>query len=157
SVPGSMIVIGGGYIAVEQASILSRYGVKVDLLVREDRVLQRFDRDISSALTDALIAKGVRIHLNAEVELISQANGAYEGCYQQGGGKQSVRAQAVLAAIGRDANVDGLGVEALGIERGEKDGRPSGIVVDRQFRTSVRSVYAVGDCLDGLHLTPVAV
>ncbi|WP_423198400.1 MULTISPECIES: dihydrolipoyl dehydrogenase family protein [unclassified Cupriavidus] len=157
TVPGSIIVIGGGYIAVEQASILSRYGVKVDLLVRQDRLLQRFDRDISLALAEALTAKGVRIHLNVDTRLISQANGAYEVCYEQGGRTQKVRAQAVLAAIGRDANVDSLGLDALGIERGARDGRPGGIRVDRQFRTTVRSVYAVGDCTDTLHLTPVAI
>lgn len=153
TLPGSMVVIGGGYIAVEQASILSRYGVKVDLLVREDRLLQRFDHDISSSLADALIAKGVRIHLNTQVTLISQANGAYEVCYKQGGRRQNVRAQAVLTAIGRAANVDGLGIDALGIERGKK----GGILVDRQFRSSVRSIFAIGDCIEGLQLTPVAI
>ncbi|QET03226.1 FAD-dependent oxidoreductase [Cupriavidus pauculus] len=153
SLPGSLVVIGGGYIAVEQASILSRYGVKVDLLVREDRLLQRFDADISRALAEALANKGVRVHLNTEVTLVSQANGAYEVCYTQQGRKQSVRAQAVLAAIGRDPNVEGLGLEAVGVALGEE----RGIVVDKQFRTSVRGVYAVGDCTEGLQLTPVAV
>lgn len=153
SVPGSLVVIGGGYIAVEQASILARYGVKVDLLVREDRLLSRFDHDIAQSLAEALTRKGVRVHFNTAVTLISQANGAYEVCYTQNDRKQSVRAQAVLAAIGRDPNVQGLGLEALDVEFGDN----GGIRVDRQFRTSVRGLHAIGDCTDSLQLTPVAV
>lgn len=159
TVPGSLAVIGAGYIAVEMASILSRYGVKVDLLVRGDRLLPRFDHDISAALAEALTAKGIRLHFNADVTLLSQANGALEVCYRNnnaGGrqnGTQSLRAQAVLAAIGRSASVAGLGLESLGVKRSPK----GAIEVDRQFRSSVRSVYAIGDCIDGLHLTPVAI
>ncbi|MFC4485454.1 Glutathione amide reductase [compost metagenome] len=157
TVPASMVVIGGGYIAVELASILSRYGVKVDLLVREDRLLPRFDHDVSAALAGALAAKGIRLHFNTEVTLLSQANGATEVCYTQDGNPgrtQTVRAQAVLAAIGRQANVEGLGLEDIGIELGEK----GGIRVDRQFRSSERALYAVGDCMaENLHLTPVAI
>nr|WP_315594698.1 FAD-dependent oxidoreductase [uncultured Cupriavidus sp.] len=157
TVPGSIVVIGGGYIAVEMASILSRYGVKVDLLVREDRLLQKFDHDIAASLAEALTAKGVRIHFQTKVTMVSQSNGATEVCYTQEnnpGRTQTVRAQAALAAIGRKANVSGLGLEALGVKLGEK----GGIRVDRQFRSAVRSIYAIGDCMaDNIHLTPVAV
>ena len=157
TVPGSIVVIGGGYIAVEMASILSRYGVKVDLLVREDRLLQKFDHDIAASLAEALTAKGVRIHFQTKVTMVSQSNGATEVCYTQEnnpGRTQTVRAQAALAAIGRKANVSGLGLEALGVKLGEK----GGIRVDRQFRSAVRSIHAIGDCMaDNIHLTPVAV
>ena len=157
TVPASIVVIGGGYIAVEMASILSRYGVKVDLLVREDRLLKRFDHDIAAALADALVAKGVRIHFRAEVTMVSQSNGAMDVCYKQEnnpGRMQTVRAQAALAAIGRKANVDGLGLEALGVKLDEH----GGVRVDRQFRSSVRAIHAIGDCMAGnIHLTPVAV
>ncbi|KWR89215.1 dihydrolipoyl dehydrogenase family protein [Cupriavidus sp. IDO] len=155
TVPASMAVIGGGYIGVEQASILSRYGVKVDLIVAGDRLLPRFDHDISTSLAEALVAKGVRLHLNAEVDLISQANGALEVCYRPAskpGQTESIRAQAALAAVGRISNVDGLGLDALGMTFGDR----GGIKVDRQFRSSVRSIYAIGDAIDGMHLTPVA-
>ncbi len=157
TVPASIVVIGGGYIAVEMASILSRYGVKVDLLVREDRLLPKFDHDIAAALAEALTAKGARIHFRAEVTMVSQSNGATEVCYTQAdnpGRTQTVRAQAALAAIGRKPSVDALGLEALGVKRDEK----GGIEVDRHFRSAVRSIYAIGDCMaDNLHLTPVAV
>lgn len=157
TVPGSIIVIGGGYIAVEMASILSRYGVKVDLLVREDRLLPKFDHDIAAALAEALTAKGIRIHFRAAVTMVSQSNGAFEVCYTQGdnpGRAQTVRAQAALAAIGRKPNVSGLGLEALGVQLDDK----GGITVDRQFRSSVRSIHAIGDCMaNNVHLTPVAV
>lgn len=157
TVPGSIVVIGGGYIAVEMASILSRYGVKVDLLVREDRLLPKFDHDISAALAEALVAKGIRIHFRAEVTMVSQSNGAFDVCYTQEdnrGRTQTVRAQAALAAIGRKANVDGLNLDALGVERDKK----GAIKVDRQFRSNIRSVHAIGDCMAGnIHLTPVAV
>ncbi|MHA7682392.1 dihydrolipoyl dehydrogenase family protein [Cupriavidus sp. PET2-C1] len=165
SLPASLVVIGGGYVAVEQASILSRYGVKVEMLVREARLLARFDHEVAEALAEALTAKGVRLHFNAEVTLLNQANGAIDVCYRQhgnganggnnGNGReriQTVRAQAALAAIGRDPHWDGLGLEALGIAKTQK----GGIQVDRSFRTKVRSVHAIGDVIDGLHLTPVA-
>jgi len=155
TVPGSIAVIGGGYIGVEQASILSRYGVKVDLLVAGERLLPRFDAEIAEALAEALVAKGVRLHLNAKANLISQANGAMEVCYHatdKPGQAESVRAQAVLAAIGRTSNLDGLGLDALGVKLGEK----GGIKVDRQFRSSVRTIHAIGDAIEGMHLTPVA-
>ncbi|MDR3383186.1 dihydrolipoyl dehydrogenase family protein [Cupriavidus basilensis] len=154
SLPASLVVIGSGYVAVEQASILSRYGVKVEMLVREARLLTRFDHEVADALAEALTAKGVRLHFNAEVTLLNQANGAIDVCYRQHGNDriQTVRAQAALAAIGRDPHWDGLGLEALGIAKTQK----GGIQVDRSLRTKVRSIHAIGDVIDGLHLTPVA-
>ena len=157
TLPASICVIGGGYIAVEMASILSRYGVKVDLLVREDRLLPKFDHEIAGALAEALIAKGIRIHFRTEVTMVSQSNGAFDVCYTQEdnrGRTQTVRTQAVLAAIGRKPNVDGLGLDDLDVKRDSK----GGIKVDRQFRSSVRSIHAIGDCMaDNVHLTPVAI
>ncbi|MDF3836053.1 FAD-dependent oxidoreductase [Cupriavidus basilensis] len=159
SLPASLVVIGGGYVAVEQASILSRYGVKVEMLVREDRLLARFDHEIAHALAEALAAKGVRLHFNTEVTLLNQANGAIDVCYRQrdaaGNGEdriRTVRAQAALAAIGRAPHWEGLGLETLGVQKAEK----GGIRVDRSFRSRVRSIHAIGDAIDGLHLTPVA-
>lgn len=220
SLPGSIAVVGGGYIAVEQASILARFGVKVHMLVREDRVLTKFDQDLSTAIADAFTARGIQLHFNVDVTMLNQSNGAIEVCYrdnagsaqpaQSGARTQSLRVQAVLAAIGRDSHADGLGLDALGVKRekpaagkdakkkdaaedagqgderrdigheggqeggqeasrdGEHDGggkaaadapvQASGPVqVDRQFRTSLRSVYAIGDAIAGKHLTPVAV
>lgn len=157
TVPASIVVIGGGYIAVEMASILSRYGVKVDLLVREDRLLPRFDHDIAAALAEALTGKGIRIHFRTEVTMVSQSNGAFEVCYMQAdnpGRTQTVRAQAALAAIGRRPNVAALNLDGVGVKLDAK----GGIEVDRQFRSSVRSIHAIGDCMaDNVHLTPVAV
>ncbi|MGO4815156.1 FAD-dependent oxidoreductase [Cupriavidus sp. 2MCAB6] len=168
SLPASLVVIGGGYVAVEQASILSRYGVKVEMLVRGERLLPRFDHEVAEALAEALAAKGVRLHFNTEVTLLNQANGAIDVCYRQhgnggngntgntgAGGRdriQTVRAQAALAAIGRDPHWDGLGLEALGVQKAEQ----GGIQVDRSFRTKVRAIHAIGDTIDGPHLTPVA-
>ncbi|WP_454723907.1 MULTISPECIES: dihydrolipoyl dehydrogenase family protein [Cupriavidus] len=168
SLPASIVVIGGGYIAVEQASILSRYGVKVEMLVREGRLLERFDHEIAAALAEALAAKGVRLHFHAEVTLLNQANGAIDVCYRQTGDGadgandtngndgahrvRTVRAQAALAAIGREPHWEDLGLAALGVEKSEH----GGIRVDRSFRSRVRSIHAIGDAIDGLHLTPVA-
>lgn len=170
-VPASVVVVGGGYIAVEMASILSRFGVTVDMLVRENRLLENFDHDVATALAETLAAKGIRIHMNTEVTLVNQANGALEVCYRdangagqatgqgtgqgkgQGGRIESVRAQAVLAAVGREPNVDGLGLEALGVQMTET----GNIRVDRQFRSTVRTIHAIGDVIDAPQLTPVAI
>ena len=156
SVPASIIVVGGGYIGVEMASILSRYGVKVDMLVASERLLPGFDHEIAAELADAMRAKGIRIHLNAEVTLVSQSNGAYEVCYQfrdHPGKIHALRAQAALAAVGRVPVVDGLGLDTLGVALGEG----GGILVNRQFRSNVRSIYALGDVIDDIQLTPVAI
>lgn len=171
-VPASVVVVGGGYIAVEMASILSRFGVTVDMLVRENRLLENFDHDVAAALGETLAAKGIRLHMNTEVTLLDQANGAIEVCYRQADGRgqangkggkagrggnggriESVRAQAVLAAVGREPNVDGLGLEALGVQMTES----GNIRVDRQFRSTVRTIHAIGDVIDAPQLTPVAI
>lgn len=159
-VPASVAVIGGGYVAVEMASILSRFGVTVDLLVRENRLLERFDADVAATVADALTAKGVRLHLNTDVTLLGSANGVLEVCYRSGNGggpqnparTESIRAQAVLAAVGRAPNFDGLGLETLGVALSEA----GNIRVDRQFRTNFRGIHAIGDVIDGPQLTPVA-
>jgi glutathione reductase (NADPH) len=157
SVPASIVVVGGGYIGVEQASILSRYGVRVDMLVASERLLPGFDEEMSEALAETLAAKGIRVHLKTEVTLIDQANGALEVCYRRNGtaGKvEAIRAQAVLAAVGREAVTEGLGLQEQGVTLGER----GGVVVNRYFRSALRSVYAVGDVIeDGLQLTPVAI
>ncbi|MGY8526444.1 dihydrolipoyl dehydrogenase family protein [Paracidovorax citrulli] len=157
-VPASLAVIGGGYIAVEMASILSRYGVKVELLVREPRLLEKFDETVANALAEALTAKGVRLHFNTDVTMLSQSNGTTEVCYRQREGADpqrvhSLRVQAVLAAVGREPVLDTLGLEALDVVKTES----GNLRVDRQFRTSVRGLHAIGDIIDCPQLTPVAI
>ena len=153
SLPKSIIIIGGGYIAVEQASILSRFGVKVDMLVRSATLLPNFDHDLAQGVGEALINQGVRIHFETDVDSLSQGNGAIEAHYRCKGRADRVRAQAVLAAVGRQAATEGLGLEAAGVHLNEK----GAIVVGRHFRTSARHIHAVGDVTQHPQLTPVAV
>jgi glutathione reductase (NADPH) len=153
SLPKSIIIIGGGYIAVEQASILARFGVKVDMLVRSATLLPNFDEDLAQGIGEALTAQGVRIHFNTKVDSLSQGNGALEAHYRSAGHADRVRAQAVLAAIGRQAATEGLGLDAAGVQVDAK----GAVTVGRQFRTTSRHIYAVGDVTQHPQLTPVAV
>lgn len=153
SLPKSITIIGGGYIAVEQASILARFGVKVEMLVRSARLLPNFDADLAQGIGDALTGQGVRIHYETHVDSLSQGNGAIEAHFRMHGRADRVRAQAVLAAIGRQANTDGLGLDAAGVQVDQR----GAIAVARHFRTTARHVYAIGDVTQHPQLTPIAV
>ena len=158
--PDSVAVIGGGYIGIEQASILHGLGVPTTLVVRAPLPLRGFDDDIREALTEQMRARGLNIRTHTDVFSIER-NG--EGLRVETS-NQPVDADAVLLATGRAslANTAGLGLEGLGIET-----RANGVIpVDQGYRTTAEHVLAVGDCSDhaghgfdhGAHdLTPIAI
>jgi len=157
TLPASLIIVGGGAVAVEMASALARFGVRVALLVREARVLPEFDGAVSEATAQALAGGGVDLVLNTEVVRVERdaINGDSLVVYaSEGAGDvpRVLRAQRVLTALGRAPNTAGLGLEAAGVSLDAR-GR---IAVDRHFRTRARGVHAVGDVSSPLQLTPVA-
>ena len=157
TLPASLIIVGGGVVAVELASMLARFGVRVTLLVREARVLAEFDVAVSEATTQALTRSGVDLVPNADVVRVERdaVNGGGVAVYVSGANDdipRVLRAQRVLAAIGRAPTTAGLGLDAAGVSL---DGR-GGIAVDRHFRTRARGVHAVGDVSSAQQLTPVA-
>ena len=147
--PDHATVWGGGYIAVEFAGILAGLGVKTTLLYRGDRFLRGFDDDVRHFTEQEMRKKGVDLRFNVTIESVQQANSGYVAQLDNG---EKLETGLVLAATGRRALVDGLGLTDLGVEL-----TASGHVrVDDYFQTSVPSVYALGDVIGTPQLTPVA-
>jgi glutathione reductase (NADPH) len=150
ALPERIVIIGGGYIGVEFASIFGAAGSHVTLVIRHDMVLRGFDEDIRTALTAALLKRGIRIVADCPVADIERRNGGVSVMAVAG---DTHEADVVLMATGRAPNTRDLGLEAIGVGL---DARGA-IQVDARSRTAVASVYAIGDCTHRLNLTPVAV
>lgn len=150
ALPKRALVVGGGYIAVEFASILHGFGVHADLAYRGDLFLRGFDDDVRHELANELRKKGVHLHWNCRIASVHRRDdGGLDATLTDG---DVLDVDAVLMAIGRVPNTQGLGLEAAGVET---DARGA-IVVDDDFRTNVPSIYALGDVIDRVQLTPVA-
>jgi glutathione reductase (NADPH) len=147
--PARLLVVGGGYIACEFASIFNGLGSRVTQLYRGPQVLRGFDDDVRAFLAAEMVKKGVDLRLNAQVAAI-EPDSAGLRVHLAGGG--DVRVDAVLCAIGRVPRVDGLGLEAAGVACNAA----GAVIVDENYRTSAASIYAVGDVTDRVQLTPVA-
>ena len=150
ALPDRIVIIGGGYIGVEFASIFGAAGSHVTLVIRHEMVLRGFDEDIRTALTAQLLKRGVRIVADCPVADIERRSGGLSVMTVAGDTHES---DAVLMATGRAPNTRALGLEAIGVAI---DARGA-IQVDARSRTAVPSVYAIGDCTHRLNLTPVAV
>jgi glutathione reductase (NADPH) len=147
--PARMMVVGAGYIALELGSVLCALGVDVTLVHRGDEILRGFDRDLRCHLHAELEAKGMRILLETRVEELRQVGASYEARLDSG---RVLGTDFPVFAIGREPNVEGLGLREIGVKLGSR----GGIVVDDDFTTSVPSIHAVGDVTDHVQLTPVA-
>jgi glutathione reductase (NADPH) len=148
--PKRAVVVGGGYIAVEFAGILNGLGVDTHLVYRGTNLLKSFDREMSDKITQGMAEKGVNIHLSQQVSEIATKGAGYSVTFDD---QTSMDADLVLYATGRQANTAGLGLENTAVEL-----RSNGsIVVDEHFCTAEPSVYALGDVIDRVQLTPVAI
>ncbi|MCW8885735.1 MAG: glutathione-disulfide reductase [Motiliproteus sp.] len=150
SFPQRVLIVGGGYIAVEFAGIFNGLGAKTTQLYRGDLFLRGFDQEIRTFVADEMKKKGVDLRFNINVESIQkQADGSLEVLLTDG---STMEFDCVLYATGRHPNTQGLGLEEAGVEL-----KPNGSVkVDSNFQSSVESIYAVGDVIDRMQLTPVA-
>lgn len=147
--PDSLLVVGGGYIAVEFASIFSGLGSKVDLSYRGSRLLRHFDEDLTSHFTQQLSRK-VTLLLESEVGALARLpDGRIEASFSDGSKRGY---DTVLFATGRVPNTRGLGLEHTAVRLG--DGGE--VLVDAQFRTDEPNLYAIGDLVGRMALTPVA-
>ncbi len=148
--PRRVAIVGGGYIAVEFAGILHRLGVDVTLLYRGPLFLRGFDDDVRGTLADEMRRDGVELRFRARPTAIESCpEGGYAVLLDDGG---EVGADLVLCAVGRLPNTAGIGLDEIGVEL---DARGA-VVVDDHSRSTVPSVWAVGDCTDRRALTPVA-
>ncbi|WKD50835.1 glutathione-disulfide reductase [Microbulbifer spongiae] len=148
--PRRVLVVGGGYIAVEFAGIFSGLGADTHLSYRRDLFLRGFDRDIRNFVRDEMIKKGVDLKFNHNVSAIEKLQDGSLLVHAANGSGLNV--DMVLYATGRVANTAGLGLEKQGVVL-HRDGT---ISVDDNFRTSVDSIYALGDVTGEPQLTPVA-
>lgn len=147
--PQRLLVVGGGYIACEFASIFNGLGSKVTQLYRGEQVLRGFDDEIRHFVAGEMQKSGVDLRLNAGVVDIRKTDGGLRVELEDG---NTVMADAVLYATGRQPNVQGLGLEALGVAQGAQ----GEVIVDGHYRTNVPSIWAVGDVTNRVQLTPVA-
>ncbi len=147
--PQRLLVVGGGYIACEFASIFNGLGAKVTQLYRGEQVLRGFDDEIRHFVAGEMQKSGVDLRLNAGVVDIRKTADGLRAELEDG---NVVMADAVLYATGRKPNVQGLGLEALGVAQGAQDE----VIVNEHYRTNVPSIWAVGDVTNRVQLTPVA-
>ncbi|MDR5862305.1 glutathione-disulfide reductase [Halomonas campisalis] len=147
--PKRFLVLGGGYIAVEFASIFNGLGSDTQLVYRGDLFLRGFDNEVREFTRDEMTKKGVRLHFETNIESIERVDDAFRVTLTGG---EVVEVDAVLAATGRRPNLAGLGLDALGIDL-KADGS---VKVNERFETSVPSILALGDITGGPELTPVA-
>jgi glutathione reductase (NADPH) len=147
--PSRLLVIGGGYIACEFASIFNGLGSRVTQLYRGPQLLRGFDSDIRRFLGAEMARKGIDLRLNAEIVSFERTAAGLEARLRDGG---SLAVDAVLCATGRAPNVEGLGLEDAGVAQ-RADGA---VLVDGNYQTSVPSIYAVGDVTARVQLTPIA-
>ncbi len=150
ALPRRVVIVGGGYIGVEFAGILNAAGADVTMLIRGDSVLRGFDADIRSALTNEMKRSGIEIKCETFLRDVEKRGDALSLLTQH---EETIECDAVLFATGRTPNTEGLGLEEAGVERSAG----GAIQVDGYSRTSVPSIYAVGDCTNRVNLTPVAI
>ena len=150
NLPKRVIMVGGGYIAVEFAGILHGYGSHVTQLYRGDMFLRGFDQDLRSHLAAEMLKQGIDLRFNANIASLEKTADGVVATLEDG---STLEADVVMYATGRAPNTRNIGLEELGVEI-KKDGS---IVVDDQFKTSVDNIYALGDVIDRFQLTPVAI
>lgn len=152
TLPKSIVIQGGGYIAVEFAGIFNGLGVNTTLVYRGKQILHRFDSDLYRLVSEAMAEKGIRIVTEAQITAVAQAQGESRLAVSLDNG-EVLAADQVLQAIGRVPNTRGMGLENAGV----KLAADGSVIVDEYSRSSVKNIWAVGDITNRAQLTPVAI
>lgn len=147
--PKRSLVVGGGYIAVEFAGIFEGLGAESHLVYRGDKLLRGFDEEVRDYVTKQIMAKGVHVHLNSDVQSITKVDGAYHVSLQDG---RELEVDCVMYATGRRPYTDDLGLENVKVFKHD-DGT---LLTDQYYQTDEPSIYALGDVIGGMELTPIA-
>jgi glutathione reductase (NADPH) len=148
--PGSVILVGGGYIAAEFAGIFHGLGVKVSQLYRGPLFLRGFDDEVREVLAEEMRKRGIDLRFNVDVERIERSDNGIRATLKDGA---ALGADLIMYATGRIPNTRGIGLEQAGVQLDAE----GGVVVDRYSRSSQANIYAVGDCTNRVMLTPVAI
>ena len=150
ALPRRVVLLGGGYIAVEFASIFNGLGVTTTLVHRGERLLRGFDDDLGKVLAEELAQQGIQLMLGDTVSALAQDGDDLRVALKSG---SHLQADLMMFATGRRPNVDGLGLEAAGVVLTEN----GAVKVDEYYCSSVPSIHAIGDVIDRVQLTPVAI
>jgi dihydrolipoamide dehydrogenase len=146
SVPKKMIIIGAGYIGLEMGSVWSRLGSEVHVVEFLDHITPGMDREISDEFMKILKKQGIIFHLNSKVETIKKNDSeVIVNFSEKNGNKNTLNSDVVLISVGRRAYTDKLNLKKIGVNLDQK-GR---IKVDKNFKTNISNIYAIGDVIDG--------
>ena len=149
--PQRVLISGAGYIANEFAGIFNAFGCDVTLMNRSDVILRSYDEALRDRLMQISRTKGIKYRFNAQFERICRnADGSL---HVEMSGHDAMDVDCVMFAIGRRPNIDGLGLDAVGVQCSKS----GAILVDERNRTNIDSIYAIGDVTDRVQLTPVAI
>lgn len=148
-VPKHLLVLGGGYVGLEMAQALRRFGTRVTVIERNDALAHREDRDVSEALRELFADEGIEVRTGTHVERVEGRSGESVRLYTMRG---VIDGSDLLVASGRTPNTDGIGLETAGIERDDR----GFIKIDERLRTTAAGVWAVGDCAGSPHFTHIA-
>ena len=148
--PKRIVIVGGGYIAVEFAGIFNGMGSDVIQLYRSEQILRGFDDDLRSRLAAEMANKGIDVRTGTNVTAIEKTDTGVSLTLTDG---SRLEADAVMYATGRGANTKGLGLEAVGVDLAPK----GAVKVDAYGKSTIDSIFAVGDVTDRVQLTPVAI
>ena len=150
--PKSMIVMGAGPVGIEMAQAFNRFGTAVTVVGRAPQILPKDDPDLTDEVMDILSAEGVKFYTSHSIEAVSDLGHQRQVTLKgKTGNTLSLKAQMLLVALGRAANVEGLGLDTIGIEHDRH-----GIKVDQRMRTNHKHIYAVGDVNGGFQFTHAA-
>ncbi len=153
--PKSMIVLGAGPIGIEMAQAFNRFGTAVTVVDMAPQILPKDDSDLTNEVMEILSAEGVKFYTNHTIEAVNDLGSEREVIVRDKTGKDGntlrLKAEALLVALGRVANVEGLGLETIGVEHDRR-----GVKVDQRMRTNYKHIYAVGDVNGGFQFTHTA-
>ena len=150
--PGSLVTLGGGPIAIEMAQAFARLGTKVTVVQRGAQILNREDRDMADAVMAVMAGEGVVFHLDSDVLGARDLGHEREVTIRKGQETLRLRAEAILVAAGRVMNLDGLGLEKIGVEFD----RRKGLKLDSRLRTNHKHIYGAGDATGSYLFTHAA-
>jgi glutathione reductase (NADPH) len=148
--PDVITIVGGGYISVEFAGIFNGLGVETHLVYRGPLFLKEFDQDLRETLAEQMEEKGIHLHFDTQITSISRRGEELISSLSSG---EELVSGLVMYATGRKPNIQGLGLEATAVAIDQR----GAVVVDEQFKTAEPSIYAIGDVIGRVELTPVAI
>ncbi|WP_159978344.1 MULTISPECIES: glutathione-disulfide reductase [unclassified Novosphingobium] len=151
AIPKRVLIAGAGYIANEFAGIFNQFGAKVTLMNRSDQLLRGYDEALRDRLLQISLIKGIEFRFNAAFEKVEKNEDGSLTVHMSN--HEPIEVDCLLFATGRVPNIEGLGLDDVGVKLNGK----GAVEVDENSRTSIESIYAVGDVTDRVQLTPVAI